>query len=168
VIFRVPTTGLLAVGFFALCATPVATADPVLALLYLVPIVLAAWIIRTRTVVDADQLRTRTLFGARTIPWSEIRSLKLPKRGWVNAVLDGERLAPLPSIRTRHLSMLAALSGGRLGDPNAAPVADPEQAAEEAPEEEAPEEAAGEQPGSEPAAVERATVEAGDATRDAE
>ena len=121
VIFRAPTTGLLPVGFLALCETPVvATAGPVFTLLYLVPIGLAAWILRTRTVVDSEQLRTRSLFGARTLAWADIRSLKLPRRGWVNAVLAGDELAPLPGVRTRHLPMLAALSGGRLADPNAA------------------------------------------------
>jgi hypothetical protein len=121
VIFRVPTTGLLPVGLLALCETPVvATAGPAFTLLYLVPIGLAAWILRTRTVVDSEQLRTRSLVGTRTLAWADIRSLKLPRRGWVNAVLAGDELAPLPGVRTRHLPMLAALSGGRLADPNAA------------------------------------------------
>ena len=119
VIFRVPTTGLLPVGLLAICESPlVTTAGPVFALLYLVPIVLAVWILRTRTIVDGVQLRTRSLFGARTLAWTDIRSLKLPRRGWVNAVLTGDELAPLPGVRTRHLPMLAALSGGRLSDPN--------------------------------------------------
>ena len=126
VIFRVPTTGLLPVGLLAICESPVvASTSPVFALLYLVPIVLAAWILRTRTVVDSEQLHTRSLFGSRTLPWADIRSLKLPRRGWVNAVLDGDELAPLPGVRTRHLPMLAAQSGGRLADPNA-PAADAE------------------------------------------
>ena len=121
VIFRVPTTGLLPLGLLAICETPVvASAGSVFALLYLIPIVFAVWILRTRTVVDSEQLRTRSLFGARTLAWADIRSLKLPRRGWVNAVLDSDELAPLPGVRTRHLSMLAALSGGRLSDPNAA------------------------------------------------
>ena len=119
VIFRAPTTGLLPVGLLAICETPVvASAGPVFALLYLVPILLLVWILRTRTVVDATQLRTRSLLGARTLAWADIRSLKLPRRGWVNAVLAGDELAPLPGVRTRHLPMLAALSGGRLSDPN--------------------------------------------------
>jgi hypothetical protein len=121
VIFRVPVTGLLPLGLLAICESPVvASTSAVFALLYLIPIVLAAWILRTRTVVDAEQLRTRTLFGARTLAWADIRSLKLPRRGWVNAVLAEDELVPLPGVRTRHLSMLAALSGGRLSDPDAA------------------------------------------------
>src|SRR4051794_21194053 len=79
VIFRVPTTGLLPLGLLAICETPVvATAGPAFALLYLIPIVFAVWILRTRTVVDSEQLRTRSLFGARTLAWADIRSLKLP------------------------------------------------------------------------------------------
>jgi hypothetical protein len=121
VIFRAPVTGLLPLGLLAICESPVvASTSPVFALLYLIPIVLAAWILRTRTVVDSEQLRTRTLFGSRTLAWADIRSLKLPRRGWVNAVLADDELVPLPGVRTRHLSMLAALSGGRLPDPDAA------------------------------------------------
>jgi len=121
VIFRVPVTGLLPLGLLAICESPVvASTSAVFALLYLIPIVGAVWILRTRTVVDAEQLRTRTLFGGRALAWADIRSLKLPRRGWVNAVLAGDELVPLPGVRTRHLSMLAALSGGRLADPDAA------------------------------------------------
>jgi len=121
VIFRVPVTGLLPLGLLAICESPVvASTSVVFALLYLIPIVGAVWILRTRTVVDAEQLRTRTLFGGRALAWADIRSLKLPRRGWVNAVLAGDELVPLPGVRTRHLSMLAALSGGRLADPDAA------------------------------------------------
>jgi Bacterial PH domain len=120
VIFRVPVTGLLPLGLLAICESPVvASTSAVFALLYLIPIVGAVWILRTRTVVDSEQLRTRTLFGARTLAWGDIRSLKLPRRGWVNAVLAGDELVPLPGVRTRHLPMLAALSGGRLSDPDA-------------------------------------------------
>jgi len=73
VIFRVPTTGLLPVGLLAICETPVVTtAGPAFAVLYLVPILLAVWILRTRTVVDTEQLRTRSLFGARTLAWAEV------------------------------------------------------------------------------------------------
>jgi len=121
VIFRVPVTGLLPLGLLAICESPVvASTSAEFALLYLIPIVGAVWILRTRTVVDAEQLRTRTLFGGRALAWADIRSLKLPRRGWVNAVLAGDELVPLPGVRTRHLSMLAALSGGRLADPDAA------------------------------------------------
>lgn len=114
-----PTSGLLGVGFLTLCATPVATGAPWLALLYVVPVALAWWILRTRTVVDSERLVTRQVFSSRTIPWSRITSLKLSRRSWVSAVLDDGQTVQLPAIRLRHLPMLAALSGGRLSDPTA-------------------------------------------------
>lgn len=119
VIFRVPTSGLIAVGFLALCATPLATTVPGLAVLYVIPVALAAWVIRSRTVVDANRLVPRRLLGATTLAWTEIASLKLPKRGWVTAVRADGGEVPLPGVRLRHLPMLAALSGGRLDDPTA-------------------------------------------------
>ncbi|MBV9846406.1 MAG: PH domain-containing protein [Kutzneria sp.] len=121
-IFRVPTTSLLGAGTLALCITPAALAAPWLLTLYVAPVGIAAWILRTRTVVETRRLVTRSLFGGRTIEWAHIASLKLSTRSWIAAVLDDDEVVPLPGIRLRHLPMLAAFSGGRLADPTAPPA----------------------------------------------
>lgn len=116
-IFRIPASALLPTVLLVLCATPLAFAVPGLQVLYLVPLTLGYWVLRTRTVADADELCTRTAFGGKHIAWSDVVSLRVTERGWVRVALTGERELALPAVRARHLSLLAAVSGGRLSDP---------------------------------------------------
>jgi hypothetical protein len=113
-VFRVPPLAVLGAVLLAVCATPVAFGAPFFWLIYLVPVAVVVWVLRVRTVADADALTVRRLVGTRRVPWSEISSLRLRDRGGVRAVLtDGAEL-PLPSVRIRDLPQLAAASGGHL------------------------------------------------------
>jgi Bacterial PH domain len=114
VVFRPARLSILAAIFIAVCATPVAFAAPYLWLIYLAPLGMIAWVLRVRTVADADALTIRRLLGTRRVPWAEISSLHLRDKSRVRAVLtDGAEL-PLPSVHIRDLPQLAAASGGRL------------------------------------------------------
>jgi len=53
----------------------------------------------------------------RALPWSSLKGLRLTKRAEVRAVLTDDTEVALPAVRTRHLSALALISGGRLDDP---------------------------------------------------
>lgn len=101
----------------AVCATPVAFGAPFLWLVYLVPVAVVVWTLRTRTVVDAEAVTVRTLLAGRRVPWSEISSLRLADKGRVHAVLSDGAELPLPAVGVRDLPQLAAASGGRLADP---------------------------------------------------
>ncbi|MBP2476938.1 hypothetical protein JOF53_005810 [Crossiella equi] len=116
-IFRIPTTAMIAVALLFLCATPLAFGAPGLQVIYLVPIALVLWVIRTRTVVDAEHVHIRTLFGARSISWSDITSLRLTKRQGVKVVLADSSEVALPAVRVRDLAALSEASGGRFGAP---------------------------------------------------
>lgn len=116
-VFRLPWTALLPVVVALVCATPFAFGLPGLQLIYLVPLAFGYWVVRTRTVVDGSHIVVRTAFGHITIAWSTVSSLKISERGWVRAVLAGDREVPLPAVRARHLPVLAAVSGGRVADP---------------------------------------------------
>jgi hypothetical protein len=117
-VFRVPGTAYIAVLFFAMCASSVALVSRWFALVYLIPLGIAYWIMRTRTEVDAERIVVRRLFSSTTIPWSAVKSLRLPPRGWVRAVrADNDGEIALPTVRTRHLPALALISGGRITDP---------------------------------------------------
>ncbi len=118
-VFRVPGTAYVAVLFFVLCASSVALVSRWFALIYLIPLALAFWILRTRTEVDADRLVVRRVLAAPRSPWSAVKSLRLSEKGWVRAVrTDGaarsrcRRCAPA-SART------GLISGGRITDPTA-------------------------------------------------
>ena len=122
VTFRLPTIGLVGVFALVLCATPVAFAAPGLQAVYLVPLALGVWLLRTRTVVDPASLRVHGLLRTRRLSWHDVARLRVPDRAWVHAVLaDGAEVA-LPAVRARDLPRLAAASGGRIPDPTAARV----------------------------------------------
>lgn len=102
----------------ALCATPVAFGAPYLWLVYLAPLAVVVWVLRTRTVVDAEAVTVRRLVGGRRVPWGSISSLRLADKARVAAVLDDGSELPLPAVGVRDLPQLAAVSGGRLPDPS--------------------------------------------------
>jgi len=116
-VFRVPGSALVAVLFLVLCASPLAVAAPWLALIYLIPLGLAVWLLRTRTVVDTEKLVIRRVLTRTVLPWSAITSLRVADRKWVRAVRTDGGEVVLPTVRTRHLPALALMSGGRLPDP---------------------------------------------------
>ncbi|HEY0804336.1 MAG TPA: PH domain-containing protein [Pseudonocardiaceae bacterium] len=116
-VFRVPGSALVAVLFLVMCSSWVAVASPWLALVYLVPLGLAVWLLRTRTVVDADKLVIRRVLTRTELPWSAISALRVADRKWVRAVRTDGGEVVLPTVRTRHLPALALISGGRLPDP---------------------------------------------------
>lgn len=122
VVFRVPGTAYIAVLFFVMCASSTALVSRWFTLIYVIPLGIAVWIMRTRTEVDADRIVVRRVLSRTTVPWSAVRSLRLSERGWVRAVrTDGGGEIALPTVRTRHLPALALISGGRIADPTVPP-----------------------------------------------
>jgi hypothetical protein len=117
--FRITPVSLLVVFTVAVCVTPVAWARPWLLSLYLVPLLLLVWIVRVRTVVDADRITARTVLHSTGFPWEEIQSFRLDERRWLRAVLTSGKEVRLPAVRVRDLPRVAAMSGGRLSDPSA-------------------------------------------------
>ena len=116
-VFRVPATAVLAALLLAVAAVPFAFGAPGFYVIFVVPIVAIAWIVRTRTTVDADGLTVRRVLTRRALPWSSLKGLRLTKRAGVRAVLTDDTEVALPAVRTRHLPALALISGGRLDDP---------------------------------------------------
>ena len=120
--FRVPRPAYLSVIFLFVGVTPIALyggpgdASPVavsaLTLLYLVPILAAAFIARTSTRVGPSGLRVSAIFGSREIRWPDIRGLSIDKRNVYAVLSDGS--VRLPCVRQRDLTAIAAASGGRL------------------------------------------------------
>ena len=135
-VFRIPGVALVGVLFAFASMSVVALAGPKLLLLvYLIPILIGVWVVRTRTVVDADTIRVRRLVTAHHVDWSDLAGLRMPERKrlrallgdkWIRAVrADGTEVA-LPCVKIRHLPVLALLSGGRLPDPTAPAPSDAE------------------------------------------
>lgn len=121
-VFRPARLAYLFPVTLAVFAIPAAFGAPWFWLIYLVPVAIVYWLARTRTVVDAEAVTVRKVFGGRRVPWEEISSLRLQpatrSRGArVSAVLTSGGELPLPAVNVRDLSQLAAVSGGRLPDP---------------------------------------------------
>lgn len=116
-IFRVPATAVLAALLLAVAAIPFAFGAPGFYAIFLVPLAAIVWVLRTRTMADADGLTVRRVLTRRALPWSSLKGLRLTKRAEVRAVLTDDTEVALPAVRTRHLPALALISGGRLDDP---------------------------------------------------
>lgn len=118
-IFKIPNTALLAIAFLVVCVTPVAFGDvPYLQWLYLFPIALAVFVIRTRTTATAKGLEVRTMFGRRDLPWSSLKGLAITEKAKVQAVLKDDTKVALPAVRTRHLPVISLVSAGHMADPS--------------------------------------------------
>lgn len=116
----VHTVALVAVGFLALCLSPIAFQGGPWFLLFLIPVAVAVWVVRSRTRVDEDGLHVRRVLGTRSLRWAEVSGLRLPDKGWVRAVpADGPELE-LRGVRVRDLGRVGEASGGRISAPTPA------------------------------------------------
>ncbi|WP_227980716.1 PH domain-containing protein [Nocardia spumae] len=121
-VIRIPRLGHLAVFILLFCVLfPFFGWPAVLWILFLIPITAAWWVERTRTTVSATGLDTRTMFGARHIDWSQVKGLRIPKRGFVRVHLSDDSEQALPAVSYDRLKDLVAASGGRIPDPFAQP-----------------------------------------------
>jgi hypothetical protein len=116
VTFRLPFTALIGVFALIVCMTPTAFGVPGLQVLYLVPLALGVWLVRTRTTVGPDTVVVYRVRGSRRISWSELAGLRIDDRSRVWAVLRGGEEVALPAVRARDLPVLAVLSRGWLPD----------------------------------------------------
>ena len=114
---RTPRTALMAVLVLAICVLPLASSAPWLAVLWLLPIAAAAWVLRAGVDVDRTGLTVRALLGSRRLPWTEVAGLRVGDRDRLVAVLRAGGTVRLPVLRPRHLALVAAASGGRMPAP---------------------------------------------------
>lgn len=84
---------------------------------FVLPILLAIWITRIKTVVTEDGLRAVGTFGTREVNWAEIDGLRFTKWGPVRAVLADDTSVRLPALTFQDLPRLSLASHGRIPDP---------------------------------------------------
>lgn len=84
-----------------------------------IPILLAFWIHRLRTIVTDEGVTAVNLRGRRSATWDEISGLQFPRWFAVRAVLKDKSKIALPAITFRDLPRLSAASRGRIPDPYA-------------------------------------------------
>ncbi|MBN9744386.1 hypothetical protein DMP23_25480 [Amycolatopsis sp. A1MSW2902] len=118
-VFRIPTTAYLAIGLLTVCVTPIALGEiGGFQWLYVFPLALLVFVARTRTVATREGLHIRTVFGKRDLPWSSLKGLAITNKARVRAVLGDDTQVSLPTVRTRHLPVLALVSEGKIQDPS--------------------------------------------------
>ena len=122
VAFRVPRSSVFFALILLVLLLPLAGGSLWFLVLYVVPVAIVVWVFRTQTVVDAEAVTVRRVFGERRVPWDSISSLRLaktgnPARSRVRVVLGDDTELPLPAVHVRDLPLFAAASGGRLPDP---------------------------------------------------
>lgn len=114
-VFRLPGVALIIPFLLFVCVTPLATVGAAFWLaLYVIPVAGLAYILLTRTVADAELIRTTGLLGRRRIGWGDLDGLEFHGPRWAIAVGTDGRRVRLPMVRPRDLPRLAEVSGGRL------------------------------------------------------
>jgi len=118
VVIRISPIAHFAVGFLMLGLLAVVFAGPAwIAVLLVIPVILSAFIVRSRTVADRDSVTARTLLGSQTVPWDDIEGLRFGKSPWAYASLrDGTELQ-LPAVTFATLPLLTEASDGRVPNP---------------------------------------------------
>jgi hypothetical protein len=119
---RIPRVNLFAVAVAAICTVPLAFASPWLAILWLLPVAGLVHVLRSGVDADPAGLTAHTMLRSRRLSWDDIAGLRI-RRSRIGAVLRNGTTVRLPVLRPRHLSLLAAASGGRLPDPSAGAAA---------------------------------------------
>lgn len=118
-VFKIPSTAYLAIALLTVCVTPIALGEiNGLQWLYIFPVVLFVFVLRTRTTATREGLEVRTMFGRRDLPWSALKALVITDKARVRAVLGDDTRITLPTVRTRHLPVLALVSEGKIKDPS--------------------------------------------------
>jgi hypothetical protein len=110
-------TALVPVALLALCVMPLATVTTWTLVLLLVPVAVAAWVLRVGVDVTDHGLTVRSLAGERTLAWSELAGIRVAEAGDLWLVTTRGTEVRLPVMRVRDLPRLAALSGGRIEVP---------------------------------------------------
>jgi hypothetical protein len=112
--WRMNRTALLPVALLFLTMLPVAAVRPWTPLLLLVPVVVAAWVVRVGVDVDEEGITVRSLLAQRLVRWPELAGIRVAERGELWLVTTGRTEVRMPVLRARDLPRLAELSGGRI------------------------------------------------------
>jgi hypothetical protein len=114
---RMSRVALLPVVLLLVCVLPLAFAAGWTLVFLLVPVLAAAYVLRTGVDVGDGGLTVRSLAGSRPVPWDDVAGIRVGERGdlWLVTVRGTE--LRLPVLRARDLPRLAALSGGRIPAP---------------------------------------------------
>ncbi|TCN56960.1 PH (Pleckstrin Homology) domain-containing protein [Rhodococcus sp. SMB37] len=120
-VIQISRLSFLACGLLLLAVLSPAMAWPAaFSWMLVIPFLVAAWVLRVRTVVGPDGVVARATFSTTKIGWDSLKGIRFPKRGWARATLTDDTEVALPVVTFGRLPQLAEASGGRITDPYAA------------------------------------------------
>ncbi|MGX5654745.1 PH domain-containing protein [Geodermatophilus nigrescens] len=114
---RLSRVALVPVVFLAVCVLPFAAASPWAALVLLLPLAAAVWVLRVGVDVDDEAITTRGVLGQRRVPWDDLAGIRVVRNARLRLVTRGGGEVALPVLRARDLPRLAGWSGGRFEVP---------------------------------------------------
>ncbi|SFO88196.1 PH domain-containing protein [Geodermatophilus dictyosporus] len=114
---RLSRVALVPVVFLAVCVLPFAAAAPWAAVVLVVPLLAAVWVLRVGVDVDDEGITTHTLGPSRRVAWTELAGIRVGRGARLRLVTTAGSELQLPVLRARDLPRLAALSGGRIDAP---------------------------------------------------
>jgi hypothetical protein len=114
---RMSRTLLLPIVLFAFCLLPLATVSAWLLVLLLVPVTLAAWVLRVGVDLGDQGVTVRSLLAERTVPWERLTGIRVAGDGALWLVTTAGTQLRMPVVRPRDLPQISALSGGRIPAP---------------------------------------------------
>lgn len=121
-VIRIPRLAFLGVFILLMCMFFMFVGWPAgLWPLLLIPVAVAVWVQRTQTTVSDAGLDLRTVFGSRHLDWSQLKGVRIPKRGYVRADLADGTEVKLPAVSYDRVRDLAAASHGWIPDPYVVP-----------------------------------------------
>ena len=94
-------------------ALPLASSSPLLLWLLLVPVLAAVWVLRARVVADDARLEVCNGLGRRTVAWSDVEGVDVPRYAPVRLLLRGGRRVPLTALGRAEVRRLLALAPRR-------------------------------------------------------
>ncbi len=101
-VIQISRLSFLACGLlFLALASPALAWPEAFAWTLVIPFLVAAWVVRVRTVVGPDGVVARSTFSTTTIPWESLKGIRFPKRGWARATLTDDSEVPLPVVTLR-------------------------------------------------------------------
>ncbi|MFF3225377.1 PH domain-containing protein [Nocardia suismassiliense] len=124
-VIRIPRLAFLGVFILFMCVFFMFVGWPAgLWWMLLIPVAVTVWVLRTQTTVSEGGLDLRTVFRSRHLDWSQLKGVRIPKRGYVRADLVDGTEVKLPAVSYDRVRDLAIASQGRIPDPYAVPPGD--------------------------------------------
>src|SRR3954454_3438066 len=103
---RMSRSALLPVVILLVCVVPAAVAAPWATVLFLIPLTVAAWVLRVGVDVGNEGIAVRSLLAQRQVGWTELPGIRVADRGDLWLVTTPGPELRLPLLPPRDLPCL--------------------------------------------------------------